>query len=98
MARRRVMVELRHNPDLGAMAFATAEDVRLDVAAVPKVLGVKYDEQFPPKALPGCAPRAQAESIYDTCPFDLYLDTASQCRPAFNGPVRDHQQVACRRH
>lgn len=59
MAKHQMIIELRYNRDLAAVAFAAGPeaDKQLDTGSVPKISGVKYDEDAPPCALPQVTPR-----------------------------------------
>ena len=60
MAKRNVILELRHNQDLEAAVLAAEAggDTELDTDAAPSIPGVKFDTSFPATSLPGRAPRA----------------------------------------
>lgn len=77
MSKRRVIIELRHNPDLEAIAFATGAEAptTMDAGAVPRLQGLKLDTSFVAAAIPGQVPREQSKHPYDTAAlFDLALE------------------------
>lgn len=67
--KRTVIVELKPNKELVAMAFGAATE--LEVSAAPRVAGLEYDTSFPPTAVPGRVLSPLAMSVYDAAPFEL---------------------------
>lgn len=77
MAKRQVIVELRYNRDLAEAAFSAApsDTLSLDLAAVPKVQGLSFDQAFVPVPLPGLRARTALDTPYVSGEkFDLALD------------------------
>jgi hypothetical protein len=80
MSKRQVIIELQHNKDLAAMAFAVgvAAPAELDISAVPRLVGLKYDTGFVPTSLPGLVPRTHSGDPYDMAAlFDLAMEPES---------------------
>lgn len=77
MAKRRVMVELRHNKDLANVAFSSVPDVEksLDIGTVPKIPGVSFDATFAPNSIPGMVARSALDTPYVSgAKFDLSFE------------------------
>jgi len=74
MAKRQIILEMKHNRNLEAIAFAAVPETErsLDSDSVPKISGVKYDSEFGPAALPGLRPRTAMDPHYESgIKFDI---------------------------
>lgn len=77
MSKRRVIVELKYNKELAAIAFSAAPvaEKELDSGAVPKIAGVTFDKSFAPANMPGIRPRTAMDTPYVSgLKFDLALE------------------------
>ena len=66
MAKRRVIVELKHNKDLAEIAYSTApvSEKTLDTGTVPKIAGVTFEKSFAPANVPAMTPRTAMDVPY----------------------------------
>lgn len=77
MAKRKVIVELKHNKELAEAAFSPSlsVDTELDVGAVPKIAGVTFDKSFAPTSIPGMTARTMSDVPYVSgMRFDLSFE------------------------
>ena len=80
MAKRNVIVELKHGKKLSRSAAEAAADpkVRLDTGVLPTLDNLACDEGFTALALPGSSRRTRSDDPYDTNPELLELDPAAE--------------------